>query len=904
MAKLKQSIAVQRQIPEHVRENYPVFVEFVKLYYEFLEETQSTKLETIRDIDTTLDSFINQFKAEIAKNMPIDLSSDRRLLLKHLREFYLSRGSEASYKFLFRTLFNKEASLFYPSTQILRVSDGKWKQDISIFVELDAATLAGLGDVTEAYINGLAGKFFTIESGGKKIQAYAEQVLRYDLNTFEVFIQRDYASDIIVGATLQYDDVAYKNFGGTVIRCPSKVSIYKAGKGFKVGQLYALKTNIGRGCIIKVTKVDGDGAIKAIQIIRFGLDYQSTFYSYLSSKDEVAFEYVHPVELAIGSPGNPAQAPGYDAGQPAYNEAHGGFIDYGFASRQDYFYYDTDIPVGTPGHRSERFYADASYVGDIVQQFYTDSVGKVIDEDLAIIQVDLGAVAKYPGYYQKADGFVSDEIYLHDGKYYQAFSYVIRVEEELRRYADIIKALVHPAGMKSYAEYNIIKEIEVSATTPLLSQLLQFTDVTLGTDDRGYGYDAWLMEYDELGRIAYVPFPGANKVYSRQGKANIFPTKGIEDNVLHMEEILRSFHRGFPDEFFTLLSSPSNAVSKIAVDSISEYIESMKNEMNKQFRDDILINADSLNFFIERSLSDLIIITEANALFVEKPLQDEISAPTDSYNFGFIKNLLEDIANSDDKYLDSIKVLNDNTELISDLLSNQLQKIIDIDSVSLSETQVTRLEQNMYEAISAIEESLISDAVKSLLDNILALELYANETAKPVNDVLSISDIADVIRAKVFEEQQLVNETSFSIARAAFVDDILDLLLDAYNFAYEKTISEAIILEEQFQLGQYEKSGIEDNVNISDLYSGMISRVCEDIVDSISDALLGHIIGKNIDDPITLLDPSARDLVRGVKQETINISTGGSIRSTPNMYDAEIYFAGNETYQTALATFS
>lgn len=892
MAKLKQSIAVQRQIPEHVRENYPVFVEFVKLYYEFLEDTQSTNLESIRDIDTTLDSFIDRFKSELAKNMPVDLSTDNRLLLKHLREFYLSRGSESSYKFLFRTLFGKEATLFYPSTQILRVSDGKWKQDVSIFVQVTGTTTD---------LSSLSGQFITIKTSRKTIKTFSENVLQYNQNVYEIFIQRDYLNEIEVGSTVSYTS-GLTEFTGVILQCPVKLSIYKEGRGFKVGQLYALKTNIGRGCIVKVTKVDTVGAIKSVQVIRFGLDYQSTFYSYLSSKDVVASEYVHPVELAIGSESSPATPPGYTEGDPAYNEPHGGFIDYGFASRQEYFYYDTDIPVGSPDRRSDRYYADPSYVGDVVQQFYTDQVGKIIDEDLAIIQIDLGAVARYPGYYQKADGFLSDEIYIHDGKYYQAFSYVIRVEEELRRYADIVKALVHPAGMKAFAEYNIVKEIEVSATTPLLSQILQFTDSTFGIDDRGFGYDAWKMEYNELGEISYVPFPGANKVYSRQGKANVFPTKNIEENILHTEDILRTFSRGFPDEFFSVLSLASNNVDKIAIDSIDEYIESLSNEIEKKFSENIL-NQETITSILERGLSELITIAEANALIINKPIVDEIQSPTDASINSFIKNIFEDIANSDDKYLDYAKVLNDNTELVIDLLSNELEKKFNVDSIALDEKQITRLEQNMIEQILLVEESKIIDAVKALLDSVSILDPQSYDYAKPLADSFSISDIADVIRAKIFEEQLSLNE-AFTIARSQFASDIIDLIQDIYDNAYQKTISETIILDEVFQLGQYEKTGINDDINIAELYSAMISRICEDVVSSISDAYLGHDINKTIDEVQTLVEVTSKDLIKGTKQDSINISTGGSIRSTPTMYDSEVYFIGNETYQAALTTFS
>ena len=167
-SKLKQSIAVQRQIPEHIRNNYPVVVEFIKLYYDFLQDTQAQDLEGIRDVDTTLEEFIDKFKTELSNNFPVDLAQDKRLLLKHLKEFYLSRGSEASFKFLFRTLFSKEAELYYPSQQILRVSDGRWKQDISVFVEITGST------TTLAPIDG---QFITITTSRKTLTTFVENVV-------------------------------------------------------------------------------------------------------------------------------------------------------------------------------------------------------------------------------------------------------------------------------------------------------------------------------------------------------------------------------------------------------------------------------------------------------------------------------------------------------------------------------------------------------------------------------------------------------------------------------------------------------------------------------------------------------------------------------------------------------
>jgi hypothetical protein len=561
--KAKLSNIVQRQFPEHIRENYPLLVEFVKLYYEFMQESQVVELEKIRDIDTSLDEFIDSFKSELAKNVPLNNVSDKRLLLKNIRDFYLSRGSEESYKFLFRTLFEKEAELFYPSTQILRVSDGKWKQDVSIFLKVTGTT---------QNLFPLEGNFITITTSSKVITTYVSNVAEYTNDTFEVFIEREYQNNITVGsiASVTIDSVTYT---GVVLPCPSKVSIYQPGSGFKVGDIFSLKTALGRGCTIKVTKIDSNGGIKAIQLVKFGLDYVSTFYSYLSSVQDIAYEYVHPAKL-----NHPT-----GTWSPAYTDPLDNTANYGYASRQIYFYDDTNIPIASSSYSSDRLYADGSYVGEVIGSFYDESDNS-IKEDLAIIQVDLGAVAKYPGYYSTSDGFISDEMYIHDGEYYQAFSYVIKVEEELRKYADIVKALIHPAGMKLFAEYNITNIINVAARSVLIQSVLQLpTDGadTFGVSDRGESYSSYTTTYSQILQDWVVsPEAGASIVYSSQGAAALF-FKKIASSVASAltTEITKHFYKQ-PTSTQTLgeliekefIKNLSHTISTIATQAIAKEI--------------------------------------------------------------------------------------------------------------------------------------------------------------------------------------------------------------------------------------------------------------------------------------------------------------------------------------------
>jgi hypothetical protein len=133
---LKTSILINRQLPEFIREEYPLFQAFLEAYYEFLEQKQGTQkndlvsvaksLRTIQDVDASIADFESNFFNSFATLFPNDASIDKALLIKKVLPLYLSKGSEKSFQFLFRLLFGKEVDVIYPKDNILRASDGKW----------------------------------------------------------------------------------------------------------------------------------------------------------------------------------------------------------------------------------------------------------------------------------------------------------------------------------------------------------------------------------------------------------------------------------------------------------------------------------------------------------------------------------------------------------------------------------------------------------------------------------------------------------------------------------------------------------------------------------------------------------------------------------------------------------
>ena len=122
---LKISTQVRSQLPSFVRNEGERFEAFIRAYFEWLETTGqaidvSKNLLSYSDVDETLEEYLQYFKAEIFSNIPDNALVDKRFLAKHIRELYYMKGSEKSYKFLFRALFNEDIELYYPKDYILR----------------------------------------------------------------------------------------------------------------------------------------------------------------------------------------------------------------------------------------------------------------------------------------------------------------------------------------------------------------------------------------------------------------------------------------------------------------------------------------------------------------------------------------------------------------------------------------------------------------------------------------------------------------------------------------------------------------------------------------------------------------------------------------------------------------
>jgi len=527
----KVSSIVASQLPEFVRDEYQTFVDFLKAYYEFLETTQKDPI-TLRDIDTTLDAFITYFKSELAQKLPYS-TVDERFLITRIKDLYLAKGSESSFRLLFRILFNKDITLQYPSTQMLRASDGKWNQDVSVFVKIligSPQTIVGkmVDVVTQTKI------VRVLVDRRQYVEVEVDRAIRISDDVYEFILDRRFFGTISVGDTLRYLD-SNNNilFNGLILPTTSTLTVEQAGTGFKVGDLYNINNFQGYGSIMKVSAVDSAGGISQAQFIKFGTGYTTDFTSSITSQkgqDTASTEGVIISRVdSFLAPANKSVALGITEKTSGFAETGSiNTADYNlalnftvtgtltatngsttvtgsgssFASQLTFGDYitlsgisyqvqsvesNTSLTLSSnytgttsssltsiAGYRPAAM--DGTYAGLTIREFGISSANSVTTTTTpAIIKVSLGPLAKYPGYYVNNDGFLDDAIYIQDSKFYQSHSYVIKIDQSLNTYKTIVKNLIHPAGMAIFGEYDLRNEFTISTAIESLIKILSIT---------------------------------------------------------------------------------------------------------------------------------------------------------------------------------------------------------------------------------------------------------------------------------------------------------------------------------------------------------------------------------------------------------------------------------------------
>jgi len=125
----KISPLIPNQIPSHIRENYELYTKFIVYYYEYMEETGNpinlnfNFLRNTNLLDTQNQTFYTEIAKRFGSVLPQDTTDNNRMLVQKIAEFYRTKGTQASFNFIFNLLFDEVPSEYYtPKDDIFTLS--------------------------------------------------------------------------------------------------------------------------------------------------------------------------------------------------------------------------------------------------------------------------------------------------------------------------------------------------------------------------------------------------------------------------------------------------------------------------------------------------------------------------------------------------------------------------------------------------------------------------------------------------------------------------------------------------------------------------------------------------------------------------------------------------------------
>lgn len=124
---------IENQFPSFYREEGPTFILFMKAYFEWMESNgnpiyHSRNLLNYGDIDNTIDDFLVHFEKKYLFGIPFETVVNKRFMIKHVLDAYRSKSSIQGHKLLFKLLYNLDSEIYIPGRDILKPSDGNWKE--------------------------------------------------------------------------------------------------------------------------------------------------------------------------------------------------------------------------------------------------------------------------------------------------------------------------------------------------------------------------------------------------------------------------------------------------------------------------------------------------------------------------------------------------------------------------------------------------------------------------------------------------------------------------------------------------------------------------------------------------------------------------------------------------------
>jgi hypothetical protein len=276
----KISNLIEKQFPAYYRENGPVLVAFIVEYYKWLESSGQTLYHTRRildykDIDETVEQFILYFKNKFLPDIQFNTETNIKQIIKNSLDLYRAKGTERGIDLLFRLVFGVGAEVYYPSTDLMRLSDAKWKKPTYLEVSLNENNyrfynkqIRGTTTGATAFVE----KVIRRTVAGRLIDILYISAINGNFETEEVL---DVVGDDII-----------ENSKIKVIGSLSDILIDLNGVGFgyNIGDIVNVYSDKGRQAKGRITSVSNITGLVSFDIINGGYGYNGNAEVIVSQK--------------------------------------------------------------------------------------------------------------------------------------------------------------------------------------------------------------------------------------------------------------------------------------------------------------------------------------------------------------------------------------------------------------------------------------------------------------------------------------------------------------------------------------------------------------------------------------------------------------------------------------------
>lgn len=467
------STFVESQVSQYVADTFPKFTEFLKVYYEYVEQVESAHglinyHRALNDVDDTTDSELNKFYFTYGEYLPKEFAYDKRNLIKFLNELYNAKGTKKALILLFKLLFNTEIQVSYPSEDMLRASDGNWVFERFIVIN----TILGTRPAETDLLN-----FFN--DANKFIRVVRVEII--DTVRTKVFFTTPQNITFTVGEKLKKYTDGIVTFVGRIEATLIGIKVLEPGYAWMNGQIIQMPGTV-KDSTLKVTKTNNGGKISSVAIIEYGLEHSPDQTIQISSYPlkpigssfdiTTGTNEIH-ITLKDEISDFTEQLRGYsDALFDEPNENRVSYTQPGVYSKSN-----TTLNIGDPGYEDE--FRQIFYTGVLVIDFIAYTSASIVnqnDSDLTMnewllsrakLQCVFGAEGRTFGHYTNSSGHLSNDVNrLQDNLYYQAFSYLISTKKDIKDYKELLN-ITHPAGTVRFSSLEkefLINEFELAAS--------------------------------------------------------------------------------------------------------------------------------------------------------------------------------------------------------------------------------------------------------------------------------------------------------------------------------------------------------------------------------------------------------------------------------------------------------